>query len=108
MLNKYDLIKMLLGALRGDSEHIATRELASRERNKFWLHNDWMWIKDLEVTLKHIDKFFIRNNMKISESEIISMLLENNNEKIMKEYQQELAELIVSAREAIDQLSNTE
>lgn len=63
MLTKSQLVKMLYRAFKGEPKYITMRLDAAKNKNLYWNHDDWMYVKDLEVSLKKLHRELSKKNI---------------------------------------------
>lgn len=61
MLTKSQLVKMLYRAFKGEPKYVIMRLDAAKNKNLYWNHDDWMYVKDLEVSLKNYIENYQKN-----------------------------------------------
>ncbi|WP_226667019.1 hypothetical protein [Microbulbifer aggregans] len=103
MVGKVELVEILLGAMCEDPHYLELRNMAAQRKIALWLKEEWVWVKDLEVTLKKIKS-------EIGESEevqkVVVDLLFNSNACLMQSDKNELNSLVGEAKKALGELSN--
>lgn len=56
MISKKSVLEMLWGAINEHPEALKLRHDAAKNKNKYWSSDEWIYIKDTEVSLKMLSK----------------------------------------------------
>ncbi|WP_444931871.1 hypothetical protein ACJJIF_08925 [Microbulbifer sp. SSSA002] len=106
MIRKSDLIELLWGAIDGDLVCVSRRQMAAREKGLFWLEGEWIWIKDLEISLRKIQGYLNRSDRNLGGKYIAGILIEFSDDQLKNSFDESFCSLLFNARKAVKELSN--
>lgn len=65
MIPKRELLDMLWGVVNEDPAAIALRTDAAKQKDKYWRSDEWIYIKDIEVSLKSINRAIMEKSVSL-------------------------------------------
>lgn len=103
---KRDLLKMLWEVVNESPDALVVRLDAARNKNKYWKADEWIYIKDTEVSLKMLKKTMDEKNISLA-TDISQLILDGMGEERFLGDGWAL-EKIYSCRENMSVVSNPE
>jgi hypothetical protein len=79
-MSKRDILKMLWAAVNEVPEALVMRAEAARNKNKYWKVDEWIYIKDTEVSLRMLKKAMAESNISLV-TDISQLILDGVEEE---------------------------
>jgi len=79
MISKAELLELLWGVVNESPEALKIRGIAAKEKDTYWKSDEWIYIKDTEVSLKMILKEIKKSEL-IFDGKISELILDGKDE----------------------------
>lgn len=104
MISKKELLDLLWGVANDKPEALEIRNIAAKDKGRFWKSDEWIYIKDTEVALKMIFKELKKSEVTFDGS-MSSLILHGSGEDLFLQSNWALAK-IRECRENMQHISN--
>lgn len=106
MMNKRELVKLLWGLAIQDAEAIATREAFADKTDALWKADEWIYVKDIEVSLKRVHEE-IESGRAAYEGDVVDLIFSRDVGGVLTDINNEyFSEKIRDCQESLYKLSN--